>query len=110
MNCSGTHAETKCLHPEVDCKDLKCWLCKKTGHSSAQCPNKKSGAALRTVAEESEGGVRRIGVIAYAGSEDGFVPARKTFKPHPRPTERTVEHFMQNNRFSGLSQREKDSG
>ena len=35
------------------------------------------------------------------------MPAHKTFKPVPRPTELKVEHFLKNNRFSDLSQREK---
>ena len=91
----------------MDRKDRRCWLCKKTGHSSALCPSKKPGAALRTVAEEAESAIRRIGVVGYAGSEDGYVPARKTFRPPPRPTDLKVKHFMQNNRFSGFSQREK---
>ena len=102
-NCSGTHAETKCHHLEVDRKDRRCWICQKTGHSSGQFLNKKFGAALRTVADEPEGAVRRLGVVGYAGTDDGYVPARKTFKPVPRPTELKVEHFLKNNRFSGLS-------
>ena len=77
-NCAGTHAETKCPHPEVDRKDRQCWLCKKTTHLSAQCPSKKSGAALRTVAEEAESAIRRIGVVVYAGFEDGYVLAPTT--------------------------------
>ena len=104
-NCAGTHPEIKCPHPEVDRKDRQCWVCKKTGHNSAQCPTKKPGAALRTVTEEAGDGIRRIGVVSYANSDDGFSPARKTFRP--RPTEVTVEHFLHNNRFSGLSQRER---
>jgi len=47
--------------------------------------------------------MRRIGVVGYAG--DGYVLPRKTCRP--RPTERTVEHFLHDNRFSGFSQREK---
>ena len=83
-NCSGVHAETKCPHPEVDRKDRKLWICRKTLHYSAQCPSKKPGASLRTVAEEAESAVRRIGVVGYAGSKDGYAPARKTFRPAPR--------------------------
>jgi hypothetical protein len=49
--------------------------------------------------------MRLIGVVGYAGSEDGYVLPRKTCRP--RPTELTVEHFLHDNRFSGFSQREK---
>ena len=101
QKCSGTHVKTKCLHREFDRKGRKCWICWKTGHSSAQCLNKKSGAALRTVADEPEGAVRRLGVVGYAGTDDGYVPARKTLRPVPRPTELKVEHFLNNNRFNG---------
>ena len=62
---------------------------------------------LRTVADESDGAIRRICVVAYAGSEDGFAGARKTFRPLPRPIELKVEHFLKNNCFSGFSQREQ---
>ena len=59
------------------------------------------------MADEPEGAVRHLGVFGYAGTDDGYVPAHKTFKPVSRPTELKVEHFLKNNRFSGLSQREK---
>ena len=62
---------------------------------------------MRTLAEEAESAIHRIGVLSYASSEDGFVPARKTFRPLPRPTELKVKHFLKNNRFSGFSQREQ---
>ena len=65
---------------------------------------------MRTVAGESDGAVRRIGVVAYAGSEDGFAPARKTFRPRPHPPELKVEHFLKKNRFSGFSKRAGSSG
>ena len=97
-NCGGTHAEIKCPHPEVARDKRKCWTCQGTGHSSKDCPKKakRLTGAVRTVEEEEP--------LLMAISSDGFVPARRTARPVPRPA--TLGDFLSKNAFADLSRRE----
>ena len=52
-NCTGTHKETRCPHPDVGFKGRKCFNCDQTGHTASACPKPKP-KAVRTVEEQSD--------------------------------------------------------
>ena len=41
-NCCQEHPETRCPHPAIAAADRPCWTCGKKGHTSRDCPQKKS--------------------------------------------------------------------
>ena len=46
INCGGDHQTALCRAAKREKTDRPCWTCGKTGHVSAQCPEKKSGTNL----------------------------------------------------------------
>ena len=42
FNCCQEHSETRCPHPAIAAADRPCWTCGKKGHTSRDCPQKKS--------------------------------------------------------------------
>ena len=49
-NCGGEHDVSACTKQAVDRDQRPCWTCNKTGHVSANCPNKK--APIKSVVEQ----------------------------------------------------------
>ena len=68
------------------------------GRSSKDCPKKakRLPGAVKTVEEEEP--------LLMAISSDGFVPARRTARPAPRPA--TLSDFLSKNAFAELGRRE----
>ena len=50
-NCGEAQPERICPKPAVAIADRKCWTCRKTGHSSAQCPSHKAPGGLKAVTD-----------------------------------------------------------
>ena len=67
-NCDGAHNMSECKLPIKDKADRECWLCKKTGHVSANCPSKQQ-RALKSIDEGNE--VSRIPALTNWNINEG---------------------------------------
>ena len=104
-NCSGSHPETRCPHPDVDRGQRTCWTCKKSGHSNKNCPQRAS-KSLKSLDEEVFDDIRRLGVCESAPSlPTGFQTATRTFRQPSKPTPQraTLGDFIHVNRYTALS-------
>ena len=109
-NCTKEHKELKCPYPKVEVKDRACWTCGKTGHSSANCPDKKTAnRSLKTVEEELADIITRLGCVDHApgplsavARPEGFEAYRKTFKPRHDARTFCVGDYLSKNRFGAL--------
>ena len=104
-NCSGSHPETRCPHPDVDRGQRTCWTCKKSGHSNKDCPQ-RAAKSLKSLDAEVFDDIRRLGVCESAPSlPTGFQTATRTFRQPSKPTPQraTLGDFIHVNRYTALS-------
>ena len=94
-NCGGEHEGLKCPHPPVPVSERKCWTCGKTGHSNADCPQRKSKQqnngkndgrkGIKSLEEELEGYFQRLATVTTPPSPGDFQRPKKTVKSRPMP-------------------------
>ena len=96
-NCGGTHAETRCPHPEVARDQRKCWNCKATGHSSRDCPKKPAAGKKINCMETEEP------AMCMAIDFEGYTPVRGGAKRRPISKLPTLGDYFNENMFSNLS-------
>ena len=113
-NCGEEHGDSVRVCPKaaVSVSERPCWLCKKVGHMSRDCPSKKAGG-LKAIADGPLAAVAALksngffavtnGPTAAKTANAGFTPARHTFRGRPTPRAFTVsDYVIHDNRFAAL--------
>ena len=95
-NCGKEHVETKCPHPPVAMADRPCWTCNRKGHSSRDCPDKKSQGKPLKVIEDA-----MAAISIFSVDEEGFKPVVRGCRP--RPKQATLADFVSKNNFESLA-------
>ena len=112
-NCGEVHAERICPKPSVAVGDRKCWTCGKTGHSSAQCPNKKAPGGLKALTDGKvtdgkvlgsiEDALRSLPKVCFHVDREGFQQPRRPWRPRPKPSDVTVAQFVHKSAWEALA-------
>ncbi len=88
-NCNEEHPSTRCPKPPIAVEDRTCWSCGRKGHSSRQCPNKKTVGA---VVDDSDS-LRGFFVIDNEGFQE-VQPRGGRRPPRPTPMDRNLGSFI----------------
>ena len=104
-NCGEEHGDgvRVCPKAAVAVSERPCWLCKKVGHMSRDCPSKKAGG-LKAITDGPLAAVAALKAMSiFAVHKAGFTPARHTFRGRPTPRTFTVSDYITHgNRFAAL--------
>ena len=99
-NCNEEHASTRCPKPPIAVEDRTCWSCGKKGHSSRQCPSKKTVGAVN----EDSDSLRGFFVVDNEGFQ-GVQPPGGRRPPRPTPMSRTLGSFIDATMWDAFSEK-----
>ncbi len=99
-NCNEEHASTRCPKPPIAVEDRTCWSCGKKGHSSRQCPSKKTVGAVN----EDSDSLRGFFVVDNEGFQ-GVQPRGGRRPPRPTPMSRTLGSFIDATMWDAFSEK-----